>query len=123
MYYHYFYWQFIAAPAWLLRFFGIVQLMLTRFFSVSIMVRTLFAYWHKDSVSLRKGTVGGILQALAWNAISRTIGFIVRTTMLACWAAAAVVAAVLSLAAFITFVLWPVLIAAGIAAGIILITG
>lgn len=81
------------------------------------MLRTLIAHWHRDAVGYNRGSLGDKAMALAWNLISRGIGFIVRSATLFVWAASACAAAGLSMAGLTLFVLWPLLSIAGIFIG------
>jgi hypothetical protein len=121
MYIEYVYWQFVSGPQWLLTLARDLERALLRFFSVSFMVRTLFAYWRKDSVSYRAGSLEGIALAFAWNTISRGIGFIIRTMVLLVWVLAAVVLFVISGIVIGFFLLWPLLVLGGLATGFVLI--
>ncbi|MEX2054629.1 MAG: hypothetical protein WD972_00465 [Candidatus Andersenbacteria bacterium] len=121
MYIEYVYWQFVSGPQWLLTLARDLERALLRFFSVPFMVRTLFAYWRKDRVSYRAGSLEGIALALAWNTISRGIGFIIRTTVLVIWVLAAAVLAGLSGIVVGLFLLWPLLVLVGLATGFVLI--
>jgi hypothetical protein len=123
MYIEYVYWQFVSGPQWLLTLARDLERALLRFFSVPFMVRTLFAYWRKDSVSYRAGSLEGIALALAWNTISRGIGFIIRTTVLLVWVLAAAVLVVLSGIVIAFFLLWPLLVLVGIATGLVFMLG
>ncbi|MEX1997479.1 MAG: hypothetical protein WEA04_02265 [Candidatus Andersenbacteria bacterium] len=121
MYLDYFYWHYVSGPQWLATFFINMQRVLWQFFSVEIMVKTLFAYWRKDKVSLRASTLSDIGLALAWNMISRVIGFIVRGTVLAAWLITAIVFVGVTLVVLIVFLLAPVVIIIAAAAGLALV--
>lgn len=123
MYAHYFYWQYIVAPLFLLRFGWNLQRLLLQLFSVRPMLTTLFAHWHKDRVILRQGSLSGILRAAAMNAISRTIGFLVRSSILLVWAVSASIFLVVASGLFVAFVMAPLAAAAAIAYGITLLLG
>lgn len=84
-------WQFVAGPRFLIVLTWNLQRALWRFFSVSLMLRTLFAHWHRDAVPYWAGTVSGLLLAFAWNQISRAIGLTVRLAVLLTWLVTAVV--------------------------------
>lgn len=111
-------WQFVSAPAWLVMFAWNIQHVLVRFFSVSVMIRTLFSHWHKDIVSYNVGGLSAIALAFAWNQISRGIGFIIRITTLAIWLISAAIALVISAIIITLFVLVPFAIIAGLIVGI-----
>jgi hypothetical protein len=103
----YFYWHYVVAPRWLLHFFGTLQLVLLRFFSVPFMIRTLFAHWHGDVAAYRAGGIQALAMAFAWNQISRAIGFLIRSVILASWAFVEVVFVVLTAACLVTFLAAP----------------
>lgn len=123
MYLHYFYWQYIAAPIFLLRFLWVLQRLLLQLFSVRIMFRTLFAHWHRDRLVLRQGSVSGLLRAMALNAISRTVGFVVRASILLLWAAAESIFLFVAVGAWLMFLAAPLLALAGVIYGVIILTG
>jgi len=124
MYVHYFYWQYIAAPRWLLILFWNLERALLRFFSVGLMLKTLFAHWHKDRVSYRQGSISGFLTALAWNLISRGIGFIVRIIVLAAWLIIQSLYIIAASASFIAFLAWPLAVITAFAIGLgLILTG
>jgi hypothetical protein len=105
---HYFYWQFVVAPLWLLRFFVTLQQALLQAFSVRLMLRTLFAHWRKDRLSLQQGTIGRMVNALALNAISRVIGFCVRSIILLVWLALEAVFLIFATSAWGVFIILPI---------------
>ena len=121
MYSRYFYWQFIAAPAWLAKLAGNIQIALLSFFSVPVMLSTLFSYWHKDKVSYKQGSISGIIQALAWNLISRGIGFVIRVIILIIWLLTVIVVFIVSVAAVLAFLLWPIMALVSIVWGMIIL--
>ncbi len=105
MYLHFFYWQYIVAPSFLLRFFWTVQQMLLQAFSVRLMLRTLVAHWRRDRVTLQQSSLTGILQALVLNGISRVVGFLVRGFVLILWAASEVAFVVFASGTLLIFLL------------------
>lgn len=117
----YFIWQYRLAPRWLLGLFWNTQRFLYQFFSVPLMVRTLFAHWHRDAAAYRLAGLQSIFITFAWNQISRAIGFIIRFCVLGIYLVLAAVAGIFSLLVFIIFILWPVLLAALIVVGIVLL--
>ncbi|MDP3997243.1 MAG: hypothetical protein Q8P73_01950 [bacterium] len=116
------YWQFISAPTWLLKLYANLELALWRFFSVPFIVKTLFSYWHKDSVTLRQGSFTGLVKAISWNIISRAVGFIIRVTVLLAWCGAQAAFIILASSSFLIFILWPVISLSLIAYGAYLLT-
>lgn len=121
MYLHYFYWQFVAAPLWLVRLITTLERALVIFFSVLTLAATLFAPWHRDRVSIRRGSLSGIFIAVAWNFISRAIGFLVRAVMLLAWGGVSLVVAAGGGVLVIFWYLLPFIILVGAAAGIALL--
>jgi hypothetical protein len=121
VYVEYFYWQFVVAPVWLSQLIWNLQRALVQFFSVPLLLRTLFSHWHKDRVSLQQGSISGILQAVAWNLISRVIGFCVRVVVLAGWLITQIVFAAIATLAFLLFLAWPLLIVVALALGVALL--
>lgn len=117
----YAYWQFVAAPQWLGGMLYTIHRALLQFFSVPFMVRTLFSHWHRDIVPYRGG-LSDIFLAIAWNLISRTIGFLIRATVLALWLIVELVALPLTVALYLAFLAWPLLIIAAFVSGVFLFT-
>lgn len=109
MYAHYFYWQFVSGPRWLLTLYWHLQQAIIRFFSVPLMLRTLVAHWHRDRVSYQQGSMSGMLQALALNTISRSIGLLIRLTVLVLWLAVEGVFLVSAALVLLSFLVWPLL--------------
>ena len=103
MYLQYFYWQYVAAPAFLLRFFWTVQQSLLQIFSVRLMLRTLAAHWRRDQVTLRQSSITGIVVALAQNAISRVVGFLVRSAVLLLWLVSEIVFLIFAVGSTVLF--------------------
>lgn len=103
----YLYWQFVSGPLWVAAFSLNLQRVLLRSFSVSEMLRTLIAHWHRDAVPYRGGSISSYFLAFAWNIISRVVGFVVRSMMLVLWMASAIITLVLCGAAAALFLLWP----------------
>ena len=123
MYLAYFYWQFIVAPVWLTRLVINLERALLIFFSVPTMVTTLFAHWHRDAVSARRGTISAIAMAYAWNAISRGIGFIIRVAMIAAWGLCALALGIVGSLLILVFIAWPLLVLLGFVTGIAVLQG
>lgn len=115
-------WHVWRTPKWLALLTWNLERAVARYFSVSIMLRTLVSHWHKDVVSYRQGTIGSIVLAFAWNMISRGIGFIIRTTVLLLFACVSLGIAVGGLFTIGLFLVWPVLMITGLIIGGRLIT-
>jgi len=121
MYAHYFYWQYIAAPVFLLRFMATLQRMLLQMFSVRVMLTTLFAHWHRDRIVLSQGSISGIGRALMLNAISRAVGFAVRASILCIWLVAEAIFLVLSAGTVAAFLAAPIAAVLAIVYGVALL--
>ena len=117
----YLHWQFFLAPRWLLETFWNLELALLQYFSVGLMLRTLFAHWHKDAVPYNRGSFGQIFLSFAWNQISRTIGFIIRASVLFVWLVVQVLYLSAALGFFLAFLTAPFAIIAALVAGFILV--
>ena len=118
MYLHYFYWQYIVAPYFLLRFFATLHAMLLQLFSVRVMFTTLFAHWHRDKLALTQGSAGDMLRALMLNAISRAVGFVVRSSILFVWLGIEIIFVLAAGAAVLLFLIAPLAALIAIIAGV-----
>ncbi len=104
-------WQFVEGPIWMLTFIWNFQRFLARYFSISFMIKTLFAHWHKDALAYH-GSLADKAKILVWNIISRAVGFVVRVVVLAAWMIVAVVALVVLLISTLVFTWWPFMLSA-----------
>lgn len=118
---HYFYWQFVLAPLWLLRFFWTLQQGLLQLFSVRLLAVTLFAHWHKDRLAYRQGTITGLIKAAALNIISRLVGFFVRATILLAWALAEIIFLFFFVSAYLAFIVSPLIAVFALIRGLVLL--
>ena len=114
-------WQFVEGPRWLIQTMINLELAILQFFSVGLMIRTLFAHWHKDAVGYTRRSFTELFVAFAWNQISRTIGFIIRSTVLMVWFVVQVNYLALAIGLIIIFIAWPFIILGGFIGGFILI--
>ncbi|MCL4427363.1 hypothetical protein M1534_03360 [Patescibacteria group bacterium] len=72
-------WHFYEKPRDLIRVTRLWLRALNNYFSISILLRTLFYPWHRDVSTYEKGTgISERLNAWANNLISRGIGAIAR---------------------------------------------
>ena len=118
----YLYWQYIAGPRWLAILIWNIQRVILRAFSVPVLLKTMFAVWHKDRIRYGStSSVGTIIRAMTLNAISRAIGFIVRSTVLLVWAVSEIVYIFIASAVFVLFILWPIISLGAIIIGLGLI--
>lgn len=121
MYVEYFYWHYVAAPRWLLVLSWNFQHALVQYFSVPLMLRTLFAHWHRDAIPYRGGSLSFYFNTFILNTISRVIGFIIRICLLAVWLAAEATVIVASIVILSMFLLAPLLIISAAATGFVLL--
>lgn len=115
-------WQFAVAPAWLVRTMWQLELALLQFFSVGLLLRTLFAHWHKDAVAYDRSSFSAIFISFAWNQISRAIGFVVRAAVLLAWLVVQVIYLIVAVAFLLIFVAAPFLIVIGVTTGLWLLS-
>jgi len=113
----YLHWQFVKGPAWLMRTFWNIERALLQYFSVGLMLRTLFAHWHKDAVQYQRGSFSQIFISFAWNQISRAIGFLVRSSVLVAWLVVQLFYFAFGLAIILVFLAAPFIILAGLLTG------
>jgi hypothetical protein len=75
--------QFFDAPKAILKAWKNFLLFTFNYFSITVLLRTLFAYWHKYSWQAPKGFYPGKwLEAKLSNFISRILGAFVRLTLI-----------------------------------------
>lgn len=118
----YLYWQYIAGPRWLIILIWNMQRVILRAFSVPVLIKTLFSAWHKDHLSYSSAnSVYTIIQTMTLNAISRAIGFIVRSTVILIWVLCEIMYLFTASVIFILFILWPVISFSSIVIGLWLI--
>jgi len=117
----YFYWHYVLAPHFLSQLFWNMEKAILQFFSVPLLLRTLFAHWHKDAVAYTGGSISAYAMAFAWNLISRGIGFFIRFLTLCLWLAAEVVFISMALSFLLGFVVLPLLILFMFVSGIALL--
>lgn len=108
-------WSWIARQALISRSYRILQ-----FFSVTDLLKTLFAPFRQDAYDVSRAPVGVKLQALGGNIISRFFGFFIRTSLILIGLVTLIFNAVFSLAVILV---WPLVPVAPIVAIIFAITG
>lgn len=77
-------WHYIKAPKFIVFLIGNYLFFIGHFFSVKLLLKTLFSPWRKLTAQKEKPGInfGDILNVFAFNAISRVLGLIVRTISL-----------------------------------------
>lgn len=99
-------WHYTVAWGDLLRFCSNIAWFLLNFFSVKILLRTLFSPWKRLQEGGRGRGEGGILGRLIINTITRLVGALVRSVTILVGLAALLVFLFVSA---VLFLLWPVL--------------
>ncbi len=67
--------------------------------------------------------MSGVIEAVLWNTISRIIGFMFRILIIVSWFATMALFLLGSIVFIILFLLWPVIIVAGLISGVVLLAG
>lgn len=117
----YFYWQYVWSPRWLLQVTWNLQRSAIRFFSISTMLRTLIAPWHKDIIEHSGGSLEKYFLTFAWNIVSRLIGLLIRTSVIISWLAVEIIFVPLAVIIILVFFLWPWLVLLTFATGFALL--
>ncbi|HBE90347.1 MAG: hypothetical protein A3E37_01915 [Candidatus Andersenbacteria bacterium RIFCSPHIGHO2_12_FULL_46_9] len=117
----YLHWQFVLSPNWFIKLLWNLERASVRFFSISLMLRTLLSYWHKDAMAFTGGSLGKLATIILWNTISRLIGLIIRSAVIAIWLVIQVIFIPLSLITLVALLLWPLLVIVGLAIGLSLL--
>lgn len=101
----YLWWHYALAWVDLARLYHNLAWFLWNFFSISLLLRTLFSPWRRLHESARK-EAGGLLGSLIMNTILRFIGFFARVATIVFGLASLVLLGVVGVA---FLVLWPLL--------------
>jgi len=67
------------------------------------------------------GSLGKLATIILWNTISRLIGLIIRSAVIAIWLVIQVIFIPLSLITLVALLLWPLLVIVGLAIGLSLL--
>lgn len=73
-------WHYLESPRLILELTGNYLFFVGHLFSVKILLGTLFAPWRKLTADKEKHGLGGALDAVSFNLVSRFMGFIVRAS-------------------------------------------
>lgn len=82
MLYGYFYWWYGAGFVQSWRVAAALLYEVADFFSLEILLRTLFAPWKNDVLQLRNAALGDQVKVWEQNLVSRIVGFILRTVVI-----------------------------------------
>ena len=76
----FFHWYYLVAPKKIVEIWGNYLLANLRYYSIGLLVRTLFAHWHRDVEDYGRGfDFSRYLRVFTLNLISRGVGFVVRS--------------------------------------------
>ncbi|OHA88763.1 MAG: hypothetical protein A2741_01580 [Candidatus Zambryskibacteria bacterium RIFCSPHIGHO2_01_FULL_43_27] len=90
------------------------------FFSITFLVRTLFAPWKRMKENYEKGfDPEGFFSTLIVNLIMRLVGFVIRTFALAVGIVAVILVLLISALVFVFWALFPAIVAFLFAIGIV----
>lgn len=72
------FWWFVFKPKQLLYIYSKVIRKIRQFFSISLLLRTLFAPWKRDEINMDNLSLQDRLRVLIMNLVSRLVGAVVR---------------------------------------------
>ncbi len=111
-------WQYLESPRLLIKIAGNFLHFNLSFFSFSLLLKTLFHPWRKYQESYGRGfDPKRFFSALSFNAISRVLGAIIRILVITIGGVSTLFLLLLGLAAFILWILSPLLIFTGLILG------
>jgi len=111
-------WQYLESPRLLIKIIGNFLRFNLSFFSFSLLLKTLFHPWRKYQESYGRGfDPKKFFSALSFNAISRVLGVIIRILVITIGGISTLFLFLLGLAAFIFWILSPLLIFTGLVLG------
>lgn len=109
------YWHFIEAPKQIFRGWKNILVFIWNYFSVSLLFKTLFSYWHQYHWYYPRGfDIGKYLEVFFSNMISRVLGAIMRIFMIFLGTVVQLIFFVAGMVILITWLAMPPLIILGI---------
>ncbi len=118
----FFSWYYKDAPKSILGIWRNFILFISNYFSIILLLKTLFAPWRRIAESYGRGfDFGRFISALTLNLFSRIIGFIIRSVVVAIGIAAEILVSILGAAIFIFWFFLPFVLVWAFWQGIILI--
>jgi len=107
----YFVWQFVDIPKEILKAWRNFLLFYLDYFSVPLLLKTYFSYWHKYYYSYGRGfDPWRFVEAFVFNVFSRIMGAILRTFLIIAGIIAEIVIFFAGLAVFIGWIVLPFLL-------------
>ncbi|MBU6390285.1 hypothetical protein KGQ31_01920 [Patescibacteria group bacterium] len=107
---YYLLWHYTKALADLARIVSNYLWFIGNYFSINVLLRTLFSPWRRLAVTSGRGGEESFLGAFIINTIMRFVGFLVRAFTILFGALALAAVAVLGIGAFAAWLLLPVII-------------
>lgn len=108
------YWRFIEAPKQIFKGWKNILVFNWNYFSVSLLFKTLFSYWHQYRWHYPRGfDVGKYLEVFFSNMISRVMGAIVRIFMILFGIIVQLIILIIGIAILAVWLTMPLLIALG----------
>jgi len=114
-------WWYSRGWAWIAKYFLVVRnKRILEFFSVTDLLKTLFAPFRQDSIDTKRAPLGLKLQAFGGNLISRFLGFLIRTILII---VGLLIAAVNTVVGLVLAIVWPLLPFAPLVSGLLILLG
>jgi len=111
----YFQWHFIEQAKTILRAWKDFLLFNLNYWSIPLLIKTLFAHWHRYRYSYGKGfDLKKFFEVWTFNIISRVLGAIVRIVFIFLGILTEIFIAIIGLIVFLFWLVLPVLLIAGI---------
>ena len=104
-------WYYSGAVKSLIRVWRNFIIFVREYFSIPLLLRTLFASWHRDITKYGRGfSVKNFLETLIFNLISRGTGFVIRTIAIIAGLFCLLAVIILGCAALIIWLILPFLL-------------
>lgn len=117
-------WYYTGATKSLLRIWRDFIIFVREYYSIPLLLRTLFAPWRKDITRRPRGLdIKKLFEAFTFNLISRSIGFVVRFFTVIVGLICLLGVIILGFLAFIIWLVLPVLLIFFVLLGILLLSG
>ena len=119
IFFHYFYWHFLEAPRNILMAWKNFLIFGFNYFSIPLLLRTLFSPWHKYTWSYPRGFYPEkYLEVFVSNLISRILGAILRIFMIIVGILTEIFIIFAGIIILLAWIILPLLLIAGLILGI-----
>ncbi|MDP2933371.1 MAG: hypothetical protein Q8N81_04545 [bacterium] len=106
------YWYYFVAPLDILKIWGNYLVAAFHYFSIPLLLRTLFSYWHRDIEDYGRGfDFERFMSVFSMNMVSRGVGFIIRSVVIVFGLAAEILLLVGGLVFLIFWLVSPIAVA------------